>query len=143
MFPQRTSRAPALPQLAFDRRRIVAEETEENVAPRILRFAIVAVSVNRNPIDRLAVFVRPIGVAFVMLHVHDVVIGLRKTTRDRLRDAEKAIQKRRSKERVVNEIVSDAVDVRVDHQRVDEAEDEHHPERRVRVEEEEREKKAR
>ena len=71
-----------------------------------------------------------------MLHMHGVVVGLRKTTADGLGHAEKAIQRLRTEERVVNEIVAYAVDVRIDHQRVDEPKNQHHPQRRVGVEEE-------
>src|SRR6267142_1635031 len=75
-----------------------------------------------------------------MLGVNDVV-GLGKTAGDRLSETEKSIQKFGPKERVVNEVVPDAVDIRVDHQRVDETQNEHEPERRVRVEEEQGEEK--
>ena len=119
---------------------IIAKEAQENVAPRIFRFAVVTMFVNRNPIDRLAMLVRPIGVALVMLHVDDVVIGLREAARDRLDDSEEPVQKLGAEERVVNEIVRHAVDVGVDHERVNEPEDQHDPERRVRVEKEESEK---
>ena len=37
----------------------------------------------------------------------------------------------------MNEIVPDPIDVRIDHQRVNEPEDEHHPEWRMRIKEEE------
>src|SRR3954451_23384611 len=76
----------------------------------------------------------------MMLHVDRVVVGLRKTTGDRLAEREEPIQQRRPEERIVDKIVTDAVDVGVHHQGVDKAEDEHDPERRVRVEKEEGEK---
>src|SRR5881397_2431906 len=93
--------------------------------------------VNGDPIDRLSVFVWPVGVPLVMLHVDGVVVGLRKATRDRLSNSEEAIEQFRAEEGVMNQIVPDAVDVRVDHQRVNESKDQHYPERRVRVKEEE------
>ena len=99
-----------------------------------------AVFINGDPVDRLARLVRPIGVAFVVLHVDGVVVSLRKATSDRLHDPEKPVEKRRAKERVVNEVVTDAVDVCVDHQRINEAEDQHHPQRGARIKEEERKK---
>ena len=40
----------------------------------------------------------------------------------------------------MNEVVPDAVDVRVHHQRINEAENQHHPKRGVRIEEEEADK---
>jgi hypothetical protein len=126
----------ALAQFPSNRAHIVAEETEKDVAPRIFRFAVVTMFVNGNPVDGLAAFIRPIGVAFVMLHVHRVVIGLRKAARDRLSDSKKAIKQLRAEEWVVNEIVAHTVDVRVDHERINEAENQHDPERRVQVEKE-------
>ncbi len=87
--------------------------------------------------------VSPIGIALVMLRMNDVVIRLRKAARDRFDDTEEAIQQRRAKERVVDEVVRDTVDVRIDHERIDEAETQHDPERCMRVEQEHAEKQAR
>ena len=56
-----------------------------------------------------------------MPHVHGVVVGLGKTTGDRLSDAKKPIEGARTKEWVVNEVVTDAVDVGVHRQRVNQA----------------------
>src|SRR6266511_608523 len=85
---------------------------------------------NRSPLPRLRS-------SLVMLHVDGVVVGLRKATRDRLRDSKEPIEQFRAKERVMNKIVPNPVDVRVDHQRVNESKDQHYPERRVRVKKEE------
>jgi hypothetical protein len=54
-----------------------------------------------------------------------------------LRDAEETIQNSRAEKRVVNKVVPYSVDVRVHHQRVNEAENQHHPKRRVRIQKEE------
>src|SRR5215469_11958896 len=70
-----------------------------------------------------------------MPHVHRIVHRLRKTARDGLCNPEQAIQKCGTEKRVMNEIVPHPVDIRVDHQRINESENEHHPERSVRVEE--------
>src|SRR5258708_13444922 len=67
-----------------------------------------------------------------MLHMNGVVHRLRETTSYGLRDSKKAIEKLRSEKRVVNEVVPDAIDVRIHHQRVNEPENQHHPQRRVR-----------
>src|SRR5213083_2181224 len=75
-----------------------------------------------------------------MLHMHAVVHGLRKTTCDGLSDSKKAIEKLRSEKRVMNEVVPDAIDVRIHHQRINEPEDQHHPQRRVRKQKVESEK---
>src|SRR5205814_9451268 len=48
---------------------IFPKEAEECVAERMLGLAVVAMFVNREPIDRVALFVRPIGIALVVLHV--------------------------------------------------------------------------
>ena len=68
-----------------------------------------------------------------MLHVDGVVVSLRKTARDGLSNAEETIEERRAKERIVDEVMGQAVDVGIHHERINEAHDEHHPERRVRI----------
>src|SRR2546423_2744085 len=75
-----------------------------------------------------------------MLHMHAVVHCLRKTTSDGLSDSKKAIEKLRSEKRVMNEVVPDAIDVRIHQQRVNEPENQHHPQRRVRKQKVEPEK---
>jgi hypothetical protein len=67
-----------------------------------------------------------------MLHMHGVVHRLRETTRDRLGDSKKAIEKLRAEERVMNEVVPDAVDVRIQHERINKPENQHQPQRRMR-----------
>src|SRR5579884_519811 len=76
-------------------------------------------------------FIGPIRVPLVMLHVDRVVIRLGKTARDRLRHSKEAIQNPRPKKGIVNEVVPHAIDVGVHHQRVHKAQNEHHPQRRV------------
>jgi tRNA(Ile2) C34 agmatinyltransferase TiaS len=93
--------------------------------------------VNGNPINGFAVVVGPIGIALMVLHVDGVVIGLREAAGDRLNDAKKAIQKLEAEERIVNEVMSDAVDVGIDHESVNESQNEHDPERSAREKEEE------
>ena len=93
--------------------------------------------VNRKPVDSLAVLVLTIRVALVVLHMDRVVVGLRKATRDRLSDSKEPIEQLRAEERVMDKVVPNTIDVCVDHQRVNKSEDQHYPERRVRVEEEE------
>src|SRR4051812_24128513 len=75
-----------------------------------------------------------------MLHVDGVVIRLRKAAGDRLAKCEESVQQRQSEKRIVDKIVTDAVDVGVNHQRVDKAEDQHDPERFSRIQIEQREK---
>src|SRR6266403_1948308 len=107
--------AAAFSQFPANCTNIVAEETEEDVTPGILRFAIVPVFIDRDPIGRFTVLIWPISIAFVMLHVDRIVICLRKTARDRLGDSKEAIEQLGAKEGVVNEIVPYSVDVRIDH----------------------------
>jgi len=66
----------ALAQFFANRPNIIAKETQENVAPRVFRFAVVAMFVDRDPVNGLAVLVRSISIAPVMLHVDSVVVGL-------------------------------------------------------------------
>ena len=98
----------------------------------MLRGPIVAVFVNRNPIHRLSIFIGQVSVALVMLHVDAFIKDLAEADRDRLQDAEQAIQQRRTEIGIVNEVVGDAVDVPRDADGVDQTENDHHPERHAR-----------
>ena len=71
-----------------------------------------------------------------MLHVNAVVKHLAKPDADRFENAEEPVQDGRPKIGVVNEVVRDAVDVPGNADRIDESENQHHPERRVREQEE-------
>ena len=75
-----------------------------------------------------------------MLHVDRVVHGLGEATGDRLSNAERAIEKFPTEKRIMNEVVADAIDVGVDHQRINEPEKKHHPKRRVRIQKEQADK---
>ena len=70
-----------------------------------------------------------------MLHVHGVVHRLREAAGDRLCDSKNAIQSLGAEEGIVNEVVPHPVDVRIDHQRINEPENQHHPQRRMGIEE--------
>ena len=93
------------------------------------------VTINGQPINGIAFFVPVIGISLVMLHVHGVVHRLRETAGNGLCDSKNAIQSLGAKERIVNEVVPHSVDVRIHHQRVNESENQHHPRRRMRIEE--------
>lgn len=136
--PKKIARA-AFAQFLANGGGIVAEKTQKHIGPRILGFAIMTVAIDRQPIDGFAVFVLPIGIALVMLHVNGVVIGLREATSDRLGNAKEAVQYWGAEKWIVNEVVADAIDVGIDHQRIDEPEDEHDPEWRNREQKEESE----
>jgi hypothetical protein len=68
--------------------------------------------------------------------VHGVVHRLRETAGDGLSDSENAVQGLRAEERIVNEVVPHPVDIRIDHQRIKEPENQHDPQRRMWVEKE-------
>ncbi len=70
-----------------------------------------------------------------MLHVHGVVHRLREAAGDGLCDSENAIQGLGTEERIVNKIVPHPVDIGVDHQRINEPQNQHHPQRRMGIEE--------
>ena len=95
----------ALGQLALNSAGIVAKEAEKNVAPRIFGLAIVAMFVNRDPIDRLTIFIRPIGVSLVMLHVNHIVVSLRKAAGHRFDYAENSVEQLRAEKGVVDEVM--------------------------------------
>src|SRR5205814_9777169 len=111
---------------------IFAEKAQESVFEGMLRFTFVTVLVNRDPIDRLTVIVRPVGVPLVMLHVDAFVEDLAKADSDRFEDTEQAIEQRRTEVRIVNEIVGNTVDVPGNADRIDKTENEHHPKRDAR-----------
>ena len=67
---------------------ILAKETHERVFQRMFRFTVMAVLVNRNPIDRVTMIVGSVGVALVMLHVNALVKDLTEANRNRFHDAE-------------------------------------------------------
>ena len=67
-----------------------------------------------------------------MLHVNAFVKNLTEPNCDRFDDAEQTIQQWRTEVRVVNKIVRYAIDVPGNADRVNEAEDEHPPERYTR-----------
>ena len=119
--------------------RIIPEKAEKHIAKGMLGFTVIAVLVNRKPIDRLAFFVRPVGVSFVMLHVNAIVEGLAEADGDRFEKREETIEQRRSEIGIVNEVVRDAVDVPRDADGIEEAEDQHHPERDSREKKEQSE----
>src|SRR5262249_6382097 len=114
---------------------VVPKETQEHVAPWIFGFAIMPVTINRQPINSITVFIPAIGVPLVMLHVHGVVHRLREAAGDGLCDSKNPIQRLGTEERVVNEVVPYPVDVGIDHQRVNEPQNQHHPHWRMRIKE--------
>ena len=77
----------------------------------MLGLAVVPVFVNRNPIDRLAVFVRSVGISLVMLHMDAFIENLTEADGDRFQNAEQAIKQRRTEIGIVNEVVGDAINV--------------------------------
>src|SRR5437763_12526765 len=98
----------------------------------MLGFTFVTVLVNRDPIDRLTVIVRPVGVSLVMLHVNTFIEDLAKAHRDRLENAEQTVEQRRPEVRIVNEVVGNTVDVPGNADRIDKTENEHDPKRDAR-----------
>ena len=61
---------------------ILAKETDKRVFQRMFRFTVMAVLVNRNPIDRVTMIVGSIGVSLVMLQVNALVKNLPEPDRD-------------------------------------------------------------
>jgi len=79
--PKRFARIFAF-QFLKDRLGIFTKETQESVFERMLRFTMLTVFVDRNPIDGFTVLVRPVGVSLVMLHVNAFVEDLAKADCD-------------------------------------------------------------
>src|SRR5262245_38571929 len=85
--PKRLARVLAL-QFLKNSFGILAEETPECVLQDMLGCTVMAMLVNRNPINGITLFVRPVRIALVMLHVNALVKNLAEPNRDRFHDAE-------------------------------------------------------
>src|SRR6266700_6578379 len=85
--PKRLARVLAL-QFLENSLGVLTKETPECVFQRMLRFTVMAVLVNRNPIDGVTMIVGAVGVSLVMLHVNAVVKNLAEADGDRFHDAE-------------------------------------------------------
>src|SRR5881398_1447505 len=85
--PKRLPRVLPL-QFLEDGLGILAKETDKRVFQRMFRFTVMAVLVNRNPIDRVTMIVGAVGVALVMLHVNALVKDLTEANGNRFHDAE-------------------------------------------------------
>ena len=85
--PERIARVLAF-QLFENSLGIFAKEASERVFQRMLGFTVMAVLVNRNPIDRVTMIVGAVGVALVMLHVNALVKDLTEANGNRFHDAE-------------------------------------------------------
>ena len=111
------------PVLSFDFRKnslgVVAHVTEKDVAPDVFRFAIVSMSVNRQPVYGIAIIIRPVAVPHVMPVMHVFVECLGEPERERLHQTEYSIQGAPFEIGVVQEIVRDPIDVPGDADRVD------------------------
>src|SRR5438034_7663150 len=81
----------AFAQFLANRADIVAEETEENVAPCTFRLAVVAMAVDGQTIECITLFILSIRIPFVVLQLDAIVHRLRKTVRDRLRNSKEPI----------------------------------------------------
>jgi hypothetical protein len=68
-------------------------------------------TIDRNPVDRIAAFDGLVAVAHVMTAMNAIVKHLREATVSRFEEAEDPVQQRRIEISVVDEIVGDAVDV--------------------------------
>src|SRR6266536_3686330 len=67
--------------------RIFAKEAEEGVLEGVLRFAVVTMFVDRNPINSFTRIIWAVRITFVMLHMNAFVKNLAKPDRDRFHDA--------------------------------------------------------
>ena len=115
---------------------IIAQIAEKDVAPDVLCLPIVAMAVNRQPIDRLSFFVWAVAVAHVMPMMDILVEGLRESKRHRFEHGEYSIQRTPTEIRVVDEVMRDPVDVPGDANRVDDSQARQYPPWRHRKERE-------
>src|ERR1700746_1147481 len=101
------------PALSFNfgknRFRIVTQIAQKDIAPDGLGLAVVAMPINRQPIDGLTLFVRFIAIPHVMPMMHIFVKCLGEPKSKRFAHWEYPIQRMPAKIRVVYEIVRDPV----------------------------------
>src|SRR5437763_13820559 len=71
---------------------ILAKESDKRVFQRMFRFTDMAMLVNRNPIDRVAMIVVQIGVSLLMLFVNALVKVMAVPDRYRLLSARQSVQ---------------------------------------------------
>src|SRR5215469_7978844 len=79
--------------------------TKEDVAPGILRFTIVSVPVDRDPIVTIPVLIRSVAIAHMVPVMHMFVKGLGNPERDRQHHTEQTVQYPRDKVGVMNVVV--------------------------------------
>nr|GFB42086.1 hypothetical protein [Tanacetum cinerariifolium] len=89
---------------------LVTKSAEEHVAPQGFRLAIVAIAINRQRVDRFALFIGPVGVAAMVAVVDVAVHGLREADGHRQQQIERPVHAFVSEIGVVNLVVGDAVD---------------------------------
>jgi len=83
----------------------ISQIAEKDVAPDVFGLAIVAMAVNRQPIDGLPFFVGPVAVPHVMPMMHVFVECLGEPKRHRFHDGKNAIERTPTEIRVVDEVV--------------------------------------
>lgn len=110
--------------------RIVPEIAEESVSPDVFRFVVLAVPIDREPVDRRSVGSLTIAVAHVMARVELILKHLGESHGHRFQKAESEVQRTPAEIRIVDEIVRDAADVPVDRHRVNQTEQAQEPPRR-------------
>src|ERR1700722_13237265 len=118
---------------------VVAEITVKSIRPRTFRFAVLAVSIDRQRIDRGSVRTNAIHVADVMAQMNVVVELLREAVGHGKNDAVDPVQHRRGEERVVDEIVTRGIDAPRNADRIDQRErNPYRPRNRVKTEKQRR-----
>ena len=117
-----------------------AEEAYEAILPERFRLTILAVAIDGRPVLGGTVGTLGVIVSPVVVHVVVVVEDMRHAERERFQDAVRAVQPRIAKEGVMDKVVSNAIDIGVDHKRINETHDQHHPQRGERKKEVHRQK---
>jgi hypothetical protein len=118
---------------------IFPKVTEENIPPGVFRLAIVAVSIDGNPVMRMSLLIGTVAVAHMVPVMHVFVERLRNSQCHRFHDAEQPIQNPGFEEWVMDEVVRNPVDIPGNADGINQAHANQDPPRRIRKHKEKRE----
>ncbi len=119
-------------QLGQGLTRIIAEIAIKRVFPHVFRLTILAIAINREPINGIAGFILNITIAHVVTHMHAVIKGLGKPNGQGFNQAKEPVEEAGGEIGVVDKVVRDAVDIPGDADGIHRAHEQQQPPRGMR-----------
>src|ERR1700733_13488623 len=113
--------------LAINLFRIVAEKAEEHIAPHIFRLIVVAMTINRDRINRFTGLIRTVAIALMMPVMHQIVKLLGKPHGYRKQPTESVVQRLPFEVRVMDKVVRDPVYIPRNADGINESQYQHYP----------------